>query len=58
MDIKDNIIKQFSTEIPSEASCMPPAIDWQLVQSHAVVVPPSCVSTDEFPINNKSKSCN
>lgn len=42
-----------SHKVPSKASYMLPTIYWQLAQIHAIAVPPSCVSRDEFPINVK-----
>jgi len=33
---------------------MPPITDWQLVQTHVVVEPPSYVSMDEFPTQQQS----
>lgn len=40
--------------LPSKAFCMPPINDWQLVQTHEVVEPPSYVSMDEFPTQKQS----
>jgi hypothetical protein len=34
---------------------MPPISDWQLGQTHGAVVPPSCVSRDEFPTKKKNR---
>jgi hypothetical protein len=36
-------------DIPSKASCMPPTIGWQLVQTHEAVALPSCASKGVFP---------
>ena len=35
--------------LPSKAFCKLPIADWQLVQIHEVVEPPSCASMAGFP---------
>lgn len=41
--------KDLGTNIPSKAFYKLLTSDWQQAQTHATEVPPSCVSTDEFP---------